>query len=377
MEPEAENGADAGADRDRSESGDGPLVVRARIAGRPGHRDVRGVRVLIRDGGRMDYSPQGRIAFDKRSPDGFYDVYIADDEGTELRCVTCDSYALHKQHALSPVWHPSGEYLVIQVQTAARKLKMSEIDLATPHRGLHSELWAITADGRQYWQLTTAQERGSAVLDPVFSHEADRLAWSERLTTRGGRRFGDWGTRVAAFSLRRGTPRLGKTVTVLASDRGGLEVVQGFTPDDRGLLLAASPLGQLDDGIDVVRVEIESGAVTDLTASPENREPVARFAPDSRRIAFASGRAIEPLSERHRRLPWRNDLWIMAEDGSAQERLTFFNDEASDHYLEQAMISDLAWSPDGDRLLVHVVHAGALTVEQAIWAVTLDPTYRR
>lgn len=346
-------------------------VVRARIAGRPGHRAVRAVTVFLRDAGRMDWSRQGRIAFDRRSDDGFYDIYLADGDGETLRCVTCENFVFHKIHALAPVWHPSGDYLVIQVQTAAKKLKMEDADLATPFRGLHSELWAITTDGKNYWQLTSAGDRGGAVLDAVFSFEADKLAWSERVSTRSGRRFGLWATRLATFEVKRGAPRLGKIRTVEAGETRGLEVVQSFTPDDLGLLVVASPLGQPDDGIDVVRMRSDGTELEDLTNSVEHGERLARYAPRSRRIVFTSDRNLSETTARSR-LPWRDDVWMMNEDGTGQERLTFFNHPDSDHYLEEAMISDLAWSPDGDRLLVHVVSASALTIETAIWAVDLE-----
>ena len=57
---------------------------------------------------------------------------------------------------------------------------MDAAQLATPIRGVHSELWVIHRDGRSAWQLTRGQQRGAAVLDPHFSYEGNRLVWSER-----------------------------------------------------------------------------------------------------------------------------------------------------------------------------------------------------
>ncbi len=356
-----------------------PLVVRARIAGRPGHRDVREIRVFLRDAGRMDWSAQGdKIVFDRPNPTdaGFYDLYETSPDGTRERCISCDNLELYKKHALAPVWHPAGEYLVFQVQIQAKRLKMPIEELATPYRGLHSEIWAITADGKETWELTKARDRGGSVLDPIFSFEADRLVWSERLTTHGGRRYGQWASRIAEFEIKRGVPRVGKITTAQVGAYRGLEMAQAFTPDDQGLLVTGSPQGQPDDGLDVIRYSLTDNTFQPLTATPDFRDDVARYAPDSRHIVWASNRGIASLAEGRRRLPWRNDLWIMRDDGGQQERLTFFNHPESAEKLGEAMITDIAWSPEGDRLLLHVVTAG-LEIEQAIWVVVLDEKYRR
>ena len=52
----------------------------------------------------------------------------------------------------------------------------------------------------------------------------------------------------------------------------------------------------------------------------------------------------------------RTRMWDQKTGG--QERLTFFNDPDSDHTLGHALIDDLSWSPEGDRLAIHVVSAG-------------------
>ena len=62
--------------------------------------------------------------------------------------------------------------------------------------------------------------------------------------------------------------------------------------------------------------------------------------------------------------------------------------EQSDHALGEALIDDVAWSPEGDRLLIHVVSAAELPegqvpeeddplVEEAIYLVVLDDSFTR
>ncbi len=374
-----------------------PVPVRARIVttpsktlvttppaeSLPGNRHVRGIRVLRRGGGRVDWSQQGDwIAYDEANSQGVYDLYVMNAVSGSERCLTCDQYDLRKIHSLSPVWHPSGDYLVFQVQDRPRRVRLDTLDLATPHRGLHGDLWAISRDGKDIWQLTQIAANGGAVIDPHFSHEADRLVWSERLENYRGR-WGYWSLRVAGFEIKRGLPRLGKVRTFRPQTPPGFVVANGFTPDDRGLLLSA------EAGGDILRLDMESGTSEHLTATPDHRDELVSTAPRSDRLVWVSDRGI--ARRRGQRLPYRGDLWFMSESERTQERLTFFNHPKSDHTLGEALIDDLAWSPQGDRLVLHVVYPaggrGALEdpdlvtedgepiVEEAIYLVELDESF--
>ncbi len=326
-------------------------VARATVLGPPGHRDVRSVRKL-RTAGRVDWSRQGAwIAFDQAGDDGLYDIYLYNLETESEKCLTCNWWDFRKVNALDPVWHPSGEYLIFRVQRSARRLKMDVLDLAGPPRGLHSDLWAAPRDGEQFWQLTRIAENGGAVVDPHFSFEGDQLVWSERLVSVSGT-WGQWAARVAELEIRRGLPRLGKVKTYepLVGEQGFL-VAHGFSPDDRGLLMSTVHRGEA--GRDLLRLDLEDGSVERLTNTVDQRDDLVTIAPRVDRRVWVSSRNTERLGRRV--LPYRGDLWMFDTRSRREERLTYFNDLRSDHGLGEALIDDYAWSPDGDRLLVHVV----------------------
>lgn len=326
-------------------------VARATVAGAPGHRDVRSVRKL-RTAGRVDWSRQGDwIAFDQAGDDGLYDIYLYNMKSESEKCLTCEWWDFRKVNVLDPVWHPSGEYLIFRVQRSARRLKMDVLDLAGPPRGLHSDLWAAPRNGEQFWQLTRIAENGGAVVDPHFSFEGDQLVWSERLVSASGT-WGQWAARVAELEIKRGLPRLGKVKTYepLVSEKGFL-VVHGFSPDDRGLLMSSVHRGEA--GRDLLRLDLEDGSVERLTNTMDQRDDLVTIAPRVDRRVWVSSRNTERQGRRV--LPYRGDLWMFDPRSRREERLTFFNDLRSDHGLGEALIDDYAWSPDGDRLLVHVV----------------------
>ncbi len=346
-------------------------VVRARMAtsGRPGHRKVSSVHTLIKDGGRVDWSQQGDwIAFDRADSEGFYHIYIMRPDGTREKCLTCEVWDFRKTNSLSPAWHPSGEYLVFQVQQHATKLQLDTLRLTTPHRGLHSELWVVRSDGRDPFKITKIRDRGGAVVDPHFSHEGDKLTWSQRVVSLG--RWGEWEPHVAKFQVKRGVPRISSVKNYQPEVRKGFVVAHGFTPNDRGLLISAVPDGGA--GRDILELDLETGDYKRLTSSPSEVDELVFSLPRSDGVVWVSDRNIKRPKDRM--LPRRGDVWYMSASGRRQERLTFFNDSESDHFLAEAMIDDLSWSPEGDKLLLHVVSAGApgsASVDEAIYLVEL------
>ena len=200
---------------------------------------------LFRDGaGRVAWSAQGDwLAFDRRDPEhGNYQLWVMKRDGTFERCLTCEPLDLRRENCINPTWHPSGDWIVFQLQSQAKRLGFGPVELATGDRGLWSELEVIRRDGRGFWQLTRVHENGGTVLDPQFSFEGDQILWSERVRSRVGR-WGEWALRVAQF---RGgaVPRLAKPRTFEPGEQHLYLSGSSFTPDDRGALIA----GNLDAG---------------------------------------------------------------------------------------------------------------------------------
>ncbi len=359
-------------------------VVTARLVTAPGHHRVREVRRWRAGAGRVDWQHQGEwIAFDELGSEGRHHLYLQRADGTSEKCLTCDHYDLRKLNTLSPVWHPSGEYLVFQAQQNARKLKLDPLRLASAYRGLHSDLWLITRDGRRAWQLTQLNRPGygdtfghgnsGAVVDPHFSHEADRLVWSQRMDNTVGR-WGEWVPQVAEIELGR-IPKLGKIRGHKVEGIRGFVVAHGFTPNDRGLFVSVPGQGGGERGRDVLRLDLDSGVTERLTATADFRDDLVFVSPRSDAMIWVSNRNVPSYGSQQ--LPWKGDLWAMSKSRLRQERLTHFNDPESKHYLGEALIDDVAWGPEGDRLMLHVVSVpaqGAGELDEGIYLVELEGT---
>ena len=380
---DAESADDTSMDDNASESSERsrPEIAQARLIDKVGHRSVISVTRLGKDVGRIDWSRQGDwLAFDKVTDRGFRGLYVGNALGRTERCLTCESWDLRKAHVLAPTWHPSGKMIVAMVQKSAARLKLDTWQLASPERGLHPELWAFTADGRDAWALTQVVPQGGTVSDPHFSFEGNRLAWTQRVDTTVGGRWGSWEVRIADFKIKRGLPRLGKIQRIRALPWPGWVTIHGFTEDDQGLLLTVTPApgtarkgGRKGFSTGIYRFDTKR--FTPLPA-PGNWDAFPSQIPRSERRVWVSDRGIE--RPRTPRLPWRGDLWLASESGRRQERLTYFNDPSSDHFLGEAWIADTTWSPDGEHLLLQVLSPDESgTLIEYLYDLKLDPTIGR
>ncbi|MDA8019685.1 MAG: hypothetical protein MPN21_19775 [Thermoanaerobaculia bacterium] len=339
-------------------------IVRARPKGELGHRWVRSIGRWEPGAARAAWSAQGdRIAFDAPGDLGFRAIYVRDAETGQRRCLTCDLWQLRKKNVLAPEWHPSGDWIAVIVQDLPRRLLPSPARMASFHRALHADLWILTADGRNAWQLTRSAEQGGAVHEAKISYEGDRIAWTERTDSRAGTE-GAWVVRVAQLELRK-VPSFKNDRTLRPTTWPSRVVVEGFTQNDRGLwltLTARDRVGSLAAryDLDTLRLDLlDTGGTWDLEA---------RAVPRGERIVLASDRGLD----RGRALPRSADLWFITPLGLRQERLTFFNDPSSDHYLGETLISDIAWAPDGRAVLLSLVSSNGGTTEEALWRVDLS-----
>ena len=310
---------------------------------------VTSLSVLRNPGGRVDWSPDGGlIAYDLRGADGYFDVYTMRPDATGQTCLTCDHPALPDNHIGNPAWHPSGRYLVLQVEKVSHP---GTSTYAHPGAGQFNDLWVLEVATGVATAIHTLPLSGDAgTLHPHFSHDGARLSWSEmyRGTQIGvtGAEFGYWTMQVADFL--ESPPRLANIQALEPAGTDTFYENHGFSPDDRLLYFSKGPGpgGSVPAyrRMDIVSYNLVSGQTTYLTSEGYNEHGIP--SPDGRRIVWMSSMNTGGT------LQAGTEFWIMDADGSGKRQLTCLNAPGHPHYqgTRPVTAADSSWSPAGDRI---------------------------
>ncbi len=325
---------------------------------------VKSVQLFAQATSRAVWSPRGdQIAFSRREANGYMQIYVARADLSDPRCLSCRNFDLRKLHVGNPTWHPSGDYLVAQankpVKSGGEPLRFMEV----PGANLGSDLFMIPTDGRGAWNLTLLGERGGRVLSPHFSHEGDKLLWSERVSSGGGA-FGKWVLRVSQLEVKRGIPRLKGVETYRPGEQKLFYDSHGFTTDDHGVVLSGNlEPDQPESGMDVYTFNTESSRLKRLTDTYDELDRFALAAPNGNWIAWTSSRGLGSgtvdIQRRQVSAVRAGDLWLMNAEGLSVQRLTRFNDVHSPQFAGRVMVIPTSWNRDGNRLLVEVLAVGS------------------
>jgi len=306
---------------------------------------VRITTLIEENGGRVDWGTLG-IVHSRYGEDGYYDMWIMNDDGSHGHCVTCDNPGISQLHNGQPAWHPSGEYIVFQSQDPLLPHNLREDYMLTqPGHGKHNNLWITDGEGTSFYQLTTIKEN-RAVLHPHFSHDGKKLVWSERI----GDNPLDWAIIMADF-VETPHPHLENVKSYQPLGSVWYET-HDFSPDDTKVLLTIGTKEEYS-GFDIYEMDIETQSMTQLTDNPDQWDEHAHYSPDGKKIVWASSHGY-PYDPSKWQKSLKTELWIMDGDGSNKKRLTYFNEPGRSEYLGSAIAADSSWSPDGGKVVVTV-----------------------
>jgi Tol biopolymer transport system component len=300
------------------------------------------------------------IAFDRIGEDGYYDVWVVRSEGADPRCLTCDNPQLPR-HNGNPTWHPSGDYIAFQSQDPDLSMfplwfRLLPNIVASPGGAINNNLWVMTADGREFWQLTHVKN-GMGVLHPHFSDDGSRLIWAEKisLNPKGARRpdtWGEWAIKLADF-YGEGAPAIGSIEEIKPGDLQFFET-HGFFPGDGRIIFSAFERGAALGSLDIFVYDLDTGELRNLTNTPYEWDEHGQVLPDGSRIIWVSSTGIEQNRDRAGDITasrFKMDFWIMDADGANKQRLTYFNEPGAPEYISAGIVTaDSTLSPDGKTL---------------------------
>lgn len=311
---------------------------------------VVNVTVLQENGGRVSWlHHQGLIAFDKMGDDSYNDVYVMGLNSSGVECLTCNK-RVPQLHNGNPEWHPSGEYIVFQAQDPNLKgLPPGPLGsyAASPGVGINNNIWVMTADGLEFWQLTHVKDR-QGVLHPHFSPDGTKLLWSELIGPH-------MVIKLADFTVENEEVRI-TNVQTLQPKHLQMYETHGFSPDGTQILFSgAEQEGHYYD-MEIYVMDLTTGKILQLTDNDEWDEH-AHFTPDGSIIWVSSegipqvrGVSLEDALDN----PPKLEYWIMNRDGSGKRRLSGFNDADAPGYIEVdggIGLGDFAVDPDGKTIV--------------------------
>ena len=292
---------------------------------------------------------------DKRDGDGYFQLYTLNPDGSGLSGLTerqVEGGPKVDRHKGFAHYHPSGRYLVVQVEMAKRLVGDSKkvTKASEPGSAVWNDLWVASADGLHWTNLTNFSAKTlTGALSPYFSHDGTKLLYAH-LTKGADRRrlFGYWELYLADFSLTP-APHLSNNRVLLSGE--GIYEPHGFSPDDGRILFSADRSLDNSLGLDLWEYTLASGALRNLTRSPAQYDEHARYSPDGKFIAWGSSQCCSSYKANLRSLI--SEAYAMPAEGGPAMQITHFN---APGYPESSDIQSggwpTAWSPDGRRLVI-------------------------
>jgi Tol biopolymer transport system component len=213
-----------------------------------------------------------------------------------------------------------------------------------PGFGTHDDLWLITADGSQAWQLTNdANVKTEGELMAVFSPDGKHLAWSSRQPDK------TYVIKVADFS-ESPQPHLGGIRTYTPGGKSYYEP-GSFTSDGSGLTYSSDQDTRSFWRSQIYVMDLATGKSRRLSqGSSYNEHPIVVSTPTGDWIVYMSDREEE---RRFMRLPG-TDWWAVRLDGTGTKRLSYMNIHKSDNpeaFERPITAITVSVGPSGDFML--------------------------
>lgn len=326
---------------------------------------VKNIRLLTDQGGRVSWSgAKNIIAFDRLSPNGFYDVYTMNPDGSNVVCLTCDSITFSNRNKGNPEWHPSGDFVAVQI---ASTVGPAGDQPTRPGVGIHNDLWIMDAAGKTFWRVTTD---AGGVLHPHFSHKGNKLLWSER-TSALPLPSGTWVLRLGDFTVSNGVPSVTNIQTLTpGGERSFFYESHGFSPDDSTIYFSGNLDGQSQNGIDIYSFNLQTRELLNLTNTPNEWDEHAQAMPEGK-LVWVSSRQAFPVPGQ-----LKTEYWMMDQDGSNNNKLTWFNDSRGPDFISGGVAcADSDWNAEGTQLVAYVIKGGSdLGGTGSIYRLDFEPS---
>ncbi len=274
-----------------------------------------------------DKSGSNRIAYSSKGRDGYYDVHLANPNGSNDTCITCNSPLLPGKHISVTDWHPNGRWLLLIVE---KPLHEESSFSALPGLGGYTDIWLIdTGCTKAYKLVDIPNDRDHGVIMPHFSHDGKHIIWTNRKKRPSvfahGRLFGFWTISTGDFCFDAGNVPRVTGIKSMEPGGSGFYECYGYAPDDKQIIFCSNMNQRSTWDEHIYTMDINGSNLKKLTDRDYNEH--AFFSPGGNRIVWMTNTGTKKGT----------DWWIMDRDGSNKRRLSYFNDKNSPQYAGRAV----------------------------------------
>lgn len=325
--------------------------------------------------------------------DNCFHIFTIEPTGEPIRCLTCEHPQLQTQDEGHPNISPDGRWMVF---IARPKTFWPACWIVGPGQGVLHDIYVMDLHSplpHNVYKLHTVHPQEGGTLLPKFSHDGQRLAWTDKEIGKADTMFGNWRIAIAQFQTAP-TPHLTDLAYYDPAGRqNAFYEFQRWGDSDTWLYFACEDMpGQVTWGLDICRMELPDGTLTRLTRTSgmhgelKTYEEHASLSPTGDTIAYMSSYPAEHPSNNDGLLSlvsikqWHTDLWFMNTDGSNQRQVTFFNQPGHPHYDlvapfrgdGKAIAIVSSWHPDGKQIALSVQffgHPGPLSNREQLFSI--------
>jgi len=265
------------------------------------------------------------VAYGKKDKKDYYKIFVSDSLGNNEKQLTYAGWKADR-HQWPEEWHPSGKYLFCYVEkadyVAEKGHKRKAVD-AVPGYGAYTDLWLISRDGKQAWQLTNLPNSyNSGIIHSAISEDGTMFGWSERIQAPKFANMnlaaGAYVFRIADFVLD-SVPRFTNIRTFQPGGVLACNELEGFSKDKTCISFYSTFETKNIFTTPIYTLNMVTGKILRLTT--ESFSQAATYTPDGNHLVYMTGHecAIFPFEIQGA------DWWIMNTDGTDKKRISYMN----------------------------------------------------
>ena len=274
------------------------------------------------------------VAISQMDANGIHQLYVRAGNG-DLTCLTCTTRPFAPRvdrEKMMVSFHPSGRWIFVGIEEDQHENEWmpKAWQRGLLQSGVWLNMWITTPTGDRWYQITDFKKSTPGPSDgftgTAFTPDGGKAAWAEIVN---GNvlvyAFGMWKLYVADFRVGSdGTPSLINKKDI--TPKGAIWVEPGdFSPDGRRLLLSTD-LGLKDpQGQDQWSLDIGTGALKNLTNSPDVWDEHGLYSPSGTKITFMSSYPYRNEPDAYKIASLKTEFMLMDADGGHLQQVTHFN----------------------------------------------------